>query len=179
MSSELRWHPFLKEWVIVAGKVQERPVLPARNACPLCYGGVEVPKPFDIAVFENRYPSLTKETPDIIPWEDDLYKLEGGRGVCEVVLYTMDHDSSMSRMPLEQIEKLVLVWEDRYKDLGSLDFIKYVFIFENRGEIIGVSLHHPHGQIYAFPYIPPIIEKEIKSSNEFYNQKNKCLFCSI
>lgn len=179
MSSELRWHPFLKEWVIVAGKVQERPVLPARNACPLCYGGAEVPKPFDIAVFENRYPSLTKETPDIEERADELYRVKGGKGVCEVVLYTMDHDSAMSRMPLEQIEKLVLVWEDRYKDLGSLDFIKYVFIFENRGEIIGVSLHHPHGQIYAFPYIPPIIEKEIKASNEYFEKYNKCLFCAI
>ncbi|MGB9857834.1 MAG: galactose-1-phosphate uridylyltransferase [Dictyoglomaceae bacterium] len=179
MSSELRWHPFLKEWVIVAGKVQERPVLPPKEKCPLCYGGVEIPKPYDLAVFENRYPSLTKETDDIIPFEDEIYKLRGGQGVCEVVLYTMDHDSSLSRMPLTQIEKLILVWEDRFKDLSSLDFIKYVLIFENRGEIIGVSLHHPHGQIYAFPFIPPIIEKELSSSKEYYEKIGKCLFCSI
>lgn len=179
MSSELRWHPFFKEWVIVAGKVQERPVLPEKKSCPLCYGGAEVPNPFDVAVFENRFPSLTKETKDIIPFEDEIYKLEGGQGVCEVVLYTMDHDSAMSRMPLEQIEKLILVWEDRFKDLSSLPFIKYILIFENRGEIIGVSLHHPHGQIYAFPFIPPIIERELNSSREYYEKNNKCLFCSI
>ncbi|PMQ00953.1 MAG: galactose-1-phosphate uridylyltransferase [Dictyoglomus sp. NZ13-RE01] len=179
MSSELRWHPFLKEWVIVAGKVQERPVLPAKNACPLCYGGAEVPKPFDVAVFENRYPSLTKEVNDVTPFEDEIYKRRGGQGVCEVVLYTMDHDSALSRMPLEQIEKLVLVWEDRYKDLSSLPFVEYVQIFENRGEIVGVSLHHPHGQIYAMPFIPPIIEKEINSAKEFWNNYNKCLFCSV
>ncbi|MEN2984173.1 MAG: galactose-1-phosphate uridylyltransferase [Dictyoglomaceae bacterium] len=179
MSSELRWHPFLKEWVIVAGKVQERPVLPPREKCPLCYGGVEVPKPYDLLVFENRFPSLTKEVFDVIPFEDEIYKLKGGQGVCEVVLYSMEHDSSVSRMPLEQVEKLVLVWEDRFKDLSALDFINYVLIFENRGEIVGVSLHHPHGQIYAFPFIPPIIEKEINSSMEYYNKKEKCLFCSI
>jgi UDPglucose--hexose-1-phosphate uridylyltransferase len=83
----------------------------------------------------------------------------------------------MSEKPLSRYVKLVKVWRDRYQELGDKDFIDYVFIFENKGEEVGVTLHHPHGQIYAFPFIPPIIEQELDSSKEYLEKEGKCLFC--
>jgi UDPglucose--hexose-1-phosphate uridylyltransferase len=81
-------------------------------------------------------------------------------------------------MPLSRIRNLIHVWQDRYQSLGAKEFIKYVYIFENKGEAVGVTLHHPHGQIYAFPYIPPIVAKELESSRRHYEKTGDCLFCA-
>ena len=81
-------------------------------------------------------------------------------------------------MPVGRIRNLIRVWQDRYEELGAQSHIKYVFIFENKGEAVGVTLHHPHGQIYAFPYIPPKVEKELKASEKYFDQHGKCLFCA-
>ncbi len=99
--------------------------------------------------FENRFPSLKSKplTPSVETTE--LYNVKPGQGVCEVVLYSPHHSSTLADEPVEQIYKLVQVWTDRFRELGALDFVDYVFIFENKGEAIGVTLHHPHGQIYA------------------------------
>ncbi len=83
----------------------------------------------------------------------------------------------MSKKPLSRYIKLVKVWRDRYQELGDKDYIDYVFIFENKGEEVGVTLHHPHGQIYAYPFIPPIIEQELDSSKEYLEKEGRCLFC--
>ncbi len=81
--------------------------------------------------------------------------------------------------PVEQIYKLVRVWTDRFRALSQLDFVKYVFIFENKGEAIGVTLHHPHGQIYAYPFIPPRIATELAQSALHHKQTGRCLICDI
>lgn len=183
--SELRWNPLLGEWVATATQRQDRTFLPPAGYCPLCptkAGGfpTEVPESnYDIVVFENRFPSLRRvpETPTISSTE--LYPVRPAQGVCEVILYSPDHNSSLAQQPVEQIEKLVRVWTHRYEQLGSLDLVKYVFIFENKGEAIGVTLHHPHGQIYAYPFVPPRILTELEQCSHHQERTGRCLLCDI
>jgi UDPglucose--hexose-1-phosphate uridylyltransferase len=85
----------------------------------------------------------------------------------------------LAQEPVEQIYKLVRVWTDRFRELSALDFVKYVFIFENKGEAIGVTLHHPHGQIYAYPFVPPRIATELKESLQYQEKTGSCLICDI
>jgi UDPglucose--hexose-1-phosphate uridylyltransferase len=183
--SELRWNPLLGEWVATATRRQERTFLPPRDYCPLCPtrpGGfpTEVPEPdYDIAVFENRFPSLRNDPENPTVESSDLYPVRPSQGICEVVLYSPNHNSSLAQEPVEQIYKLVRVWADRFRELSLLDFVKYVFIFENKGEAIGVTLHHPHGQIYAYPFIPPRIATELAQSTLHHKQTGRCLICDI
>ncbi|MGI8410524.1 MAG: galactose-1-phosphate uridylyltransferase, partial [Pyrinomonadaceae bacterium] len=109
----------------------------------------------------------------------ELYPVEKSYGECEVVVYSPNHSSTLAREPVEQIYKLVQVWTDRYKELSALEFVKYVFIFENKGEAIGVTLHHPHGQIYAYPFVPPRILRELDQSKKHNDETGRCLFCDI
>jgi len=183
--SELRWNPLLGEWVATATQRQGRTFLPPDDYCPLCPtkpGGfpTEVTESdYDIVVFENRFPSL-KKTPDPpVVESSELYPVRPSQGVCEVVLYSPNHSSSLAQEAVEQIHKLVCVWTDRFRELGGLDFVKYVFIFENKGEAIGVTLHHPHGQIYAYPFVPPKIETELKRFAGHYDKTGKCLLCEV
>ena len=183
--SELRWNPLLGEWVATATQRQDRTFLPPKDYCPLCPTRpegfpTEVPEPdYDIAVFENRFPSLRKdpETPTVE--SSDLYPVRPSQGICEVVLYSPNHNSSLAEEPVEQIYKLVRVWTDRFRELSKVEFVKYVFIFENKGEAIGVTLHHPHGQIYAYPFIPPRIATELAQSASHHKLTGRCLICDI
>ena len=182
--SELRWHPFLEQWVITATHRQDRTFLPPADYCPLCPtrpGGfpTEVPEPtYDIVVFENKFPSLQAAPPEPAVAATSLSPVEPAKGVCEVVVYSPRHEDALASMPLERIQHLARVWKDRYLELGARDFVRYVFIFENRGEAVGVTLHHPHGQIYAFPFIPPLIEKELAASRRFHAENGRCLMCA-
>ena len=187
--SELRWHPFLRQWVITATHRQERTFLPPEDYCPLCPtvpGGfpTEVPRAdYDIVVFENKFPSLQQPAPPPAVAATGLSmlatdeQLRTGEGVCEVVLYSPRHHDALARMPLARVRNLARVWRDRYVALGSRPAVRYVFIFENRGEAVGVTLHHPHGQIYAFPFIPPIVERELAASREHRRRTGRCLMC--
>ncbi len=183
--SELRWNPLLGEWVATATHRQERTFLPPADFCPLCPtrpGGfpTEVPAPdYDIVVFENRFPSLCSSPEPPSVEETGLCPVRPAQGVCEVILYAPRHTSSLAQEPVEQIHKLVQVWTDRFQELGSLDFVDYVFIFENKGEAIGVTLHHPHGQIYAYPFIPPRIGKELEQSRRHREKSGRCLICDL
>jgi UDPglucose--hexose-1-phosphate uridylyltransferase len=183
--SELRWNPLLGEWVATATHRQERTFLPPADFCPLCPtapGGfpTEVPEPdYDIVVFENRFPSL-RSAPEV-PSVDgtELCPVRPAQGVCEVVLYAPRHNSTLSQESVEQIHKLVRVWTDRFRVLGELPHVDYVFIFENKGEAIGVTLHHPHGQIYGYPFIPPKIHRELEQSLRHQEKTGRCLICDI
>jgi UDPglucose--hexose-1-phosphate uridylyltransferase len=181
--SELRWHPFLEQWVITATHRQDRTFLPPADYCPLCPtrpGGfpTEIPAPtYDIVVFENKFPSLQADPPRPAVAGTSLSPVQPARGICEVVVYSPEHQGSLGSMPLPRIRNLLAVWKDRYLELGAKDFVKYVFVFENRGEAVGVTLHHPHGQIYAFPYVPPVVEKELAASREHWARTGRCLFC--
>jgi len=166
--SELRWHPLLEEWVTVAPWRQDRTYHPPADHCPLCptrpgTPPTEIPEPdYYIAVFENRYPSYT-----------------GEQGRCEVVCYTPDHDSSLGEQSVEHIQDLITVWKDRTHELSRLPNVRYVYIFENRGEAIGVTLSHPHGQIYAYPFLPPVLERELASESRHTRKTGRCLYCDV
>lgn len=183
--SELRWHPLLGEWVATATHRQDRTFLPPKDFCPLDPtkpGGfpTEIPEStYDIVVFENRFPSLSPNPPVPAIAGTDLYPVRPSEGVCEVVVYTPDHNSTLAQQPVEQIYKLVQVWADRYRDLTVHDFVKYVFIFENKGEAIGVTLHHPHGQIYAYPFVPPRVERELAQAKQHFESTGRHLFDDI
>src|SRR3989440_5066366 len=166
--SELRWNPLLEEWVTVAPWRQDRTYHPPAEHCPLCptkpgKPETEIPEPdYYIAVFENRFPSYT-----------------GDQGRCEVVCYTSEHDSSLGAQSVEHIRDLVEVWQERYADLSRPPNVKYVYIFENRGEEIGVTLSHPHGQIYAYPFVPPRVAREAESSRLHQEETGRCLYCDV
>jgi UDPglucose--hexose-1-phosphate uridylyltransferase len=183
--SELRWNPMLGEWLVTATHRQDRTFLPPADFCPLCPtkpGGfpTEVPEPsYDLVVFENRFPSFSPSPPPPAIEGSELYPVEPARGVCEVVLYSPEHDSTLAEQPVEQIHKLVRVWTDRTVELGKRDDVAYVFPFENKGVQIGVTLHHPHGQIYGYPFVPPRIGRELEQARLHKERTQRCLFCDI
>src|SRR5439155_952758 len=115
--SELRWHPFLEQWVITATHRQDRTFLPPADYCPLCPtrpGGfpTEVPDPtYDIVVFENKFPSLQANPPQPAVAATSLSPVEPAKGVCEVVVYSPRHEDALASMPLERIEHLARVWQ--------------------------------------------------------------------
>lgn len=183
--SELRYNPLLGEWLATATHRQDRTFLPPANFCPLCPTKpgsfpTEVPEAdYEIVAFENRFPSL-KRNPDPPSIEtDDIYKVEPSIGVCEVILYSPDHNTSLAAEPVEKIHNLVRVWRDRFEVLAEHSFVKYVFIFENKGEAVGVTLHHPHGQIYAYPFVPTVVARELAECSEFMEETGRCLLCEI
>lgn len=161
--SHLRWHPLREEWVAYAAGRQERTFLPPAEFCPLCPtrpGGppTEIPfEDFEVAVFENRFPAFADQPGPLpeIPGETDP-----ALGACEVVVYTPEHTGSLGTLTRERRELLVRVWAQRYHDLYEREGVRFVMPFENRGEAVGVTLHHPHGQIYAYPFVPPVLQVE-------------------
>ena len=183
--NQLRWDPTLSEWVAYATHRQERTFLPPAEYCPLCPtrdGGfpTEVPREsYDIVVFENRFPSFSPDASEPEEPGTPLSPVRPGSGVCEVVLYSQDHDATLAGMSGRRIRNLVEVWADRYEALGARDYVDYVFVFENKGEAIGVTLHHPHGQIYGYPFIPPRPAKELDSAREHREESGGCLHCDL
>jgi UDPglucose--hexose-1-phosphate uridylyltransferase len=158
--SHRRWHPVRREWVVYSAHRQTRTYKPATN-CPFCPqtpdGEIPVPD-FSIAVFDNRFSSLQKSAPAPAPLRGLDLPVESAAGNCEVIVYSADHHASMATLSQERRELLVRVWADRVRALMEVPTMQVVMPFENRGEEAGVTLHHPHGQIYAFSYLPPVIE---------------------
>ncbi|PWS44552.1 galactose-1-phosphate uridylyltransferase [Streptomyces sp. ZEA17I] len=151
-SSEIRHDPLLGDAVAVASHRQARTYHPPADACPLCPTRddrlSEIPDShYDVAVFENRFPSLA-----------------GDSGRCEVVCFTSDHDASFADLTEEQAALVLAAWTDRTAALGALDQVTQVFCFENRGAEIGVTLGHPHGQIYGYPFVTPRTELMLRSA---------------
>ena len=161
---ELRWHPLLEEWVTLTPARQDRTYKPPADKCPLCPGPeTEIPvEDYHIAVFENRFPSY-----------------RGAEGRCEVVCYTPSHEGSLGGQPPERVRDLVDVWIDRVRQLERPPGVRYVYVFENRGEEIGVTLHHPHGQIYAYPFVPPVIARELRAFERHRRRTGGCIYCEV
>jgi UDPglucose--hexose-1-phosphate uridylyltransferase len=176
---ELRHNPITDEWIIVSSETQKRPVLPKKEACPLCPGILEMKHDYDLTAFDNRYPALRLDPPEILKMENQFFENAPSYGKCEVIMFTSDHNSSLSRMPIVQIEKLIYVWEDRTRDLMKYEKIKYIFPFENRGKEVGASQIHPHGQLYAFPFIPKRIQVMIDAKEKYKRSKHGCVICDI
>ncbi|GAA1867188.1 galactose-1-phosphate uridylyltransferase [Actinomadura bangladeshensis] len=167
--SELRLDPVTGEWVVMAAHRQDRTHLPAQSECPLCpsAGGrhSEIPAAdYHVVTFENRFPSLGGAP-------------AGGR--CEVVCFTSDHDASFSVLPDRRLETVARAWTDRTAELSRRPDTEYVFVFENRGVEIGTTLHHPHGQIYAYPFVPASAARALETARRHRAERGSCLFCGI
>ncbi|KAA6221403.1 galactose-1-phosphate uridylyltransferase [Streptomyces albofaciens JCM 4342] len=150
-ASEIRHDRLLGDSVAIASHRQGRTYLPPADACPLCPSrdgrATEIPAAdYDVAVFENRFPSLAGDT-----------------GRCEVVCFTPDHDASFADLTGEQAALVLEAWTDRTAELSQHPAVQQVFCFENRGAEIGVTLGHPHGQIYAYPFVTPRTERMLAS----------------
>ncbi|MEX0750542.1 MAG: galactose-1-phosphate uridylyltransferase [Dehalococcoidia bacterium] len=181
---ELRLNALLGEHVIVSTGRQGRTFLPPAEDCPLCPaspGGLatEIPAAtFEVAVFENRFPSFRPDAPPVAD-ESPLARRAPAAGVCEVVVYTPEHDATLGSMTPRQVRHLVDAWTDRYEELSARDDVRYVFIFENRGKEIGVTLTHPHGQIYAFPMVPARVQQEQAAALMHERRHGTCIVCDI
>jgi UDPglucose--hexose-1-phosphate uridylyltransferase len=175
--SELRWHPLLREWVAVAANRQNRPQMP-KDWCPFCPGSGHVPEHYDTFLYPNDFAAFSKEYP---PFDDDpgLFHSTGARGQCDVVLYHPDHNLPPSRMSAEHWRIVVDLWRSRSAQMFADPEIAYVYIFENTGEAIGVTMPHPHGQIYSMPFIPPLAQRELSSARDYQERRGECLFCAI
>lgn len=167
----LRWHPLRQAYVAYATHRQGRTFKPPKAYCPLCpsaaaggnepYPG-EIPfSDFAVAVFENRFPGFHVDAGP--PPEIAGVPTDRAAGRCEVVVYCSDHVGSLHELPNARRELLLDVWAERYRRLYEGDGLPYAMPFENRGEDVGVTLHHPHGQIYGFPFVPPRIQREVEA----------------
>lgn len=181
--AHLRWHPLRGEWVAYAGHRQNRTFLPPKEFNPLApmvspLYPTELPQgAYDVAVFENMFPTLSLAAPP--PPHIPGLLTAPARGVCEVVVFTQDPESSLGRLPLEHIALIVQVWAERTRSLGSSEAIQYVMPFENRGVEVGVTLHHPHGQIYAYPAVPPLPAREIEEQRRYYEREGRGLLADV
>ncbi|MGV9215697.1 galactose-1-phosphate uridylyltransferase [Micromonospora sp. RB23] len=159
-ASQLRYDPLTDEWVAVAVHRQTRTFLPPANECPLDPSEgdrlTEIPAPdYDVVVFENRFPSLSGRVADEPGEITPFTPVRPGLGRCEVVCFTSDHNASFASLPPRRVRTVLDALADRTEVLGELPGVEQIFCFENRGVEIGVTLHHPHGQIYAYPFVTP------------------------
>ena len=169
---ELRFHPFRQEWNIYAAHRQNRTFKPAAADDPLApsrpgHPVTEIPfTDFELAVFENKFTSLHPQAPSptIVP----NVKSGTANGRCEVVVYTPEATGSLHSVGQDKRRLLIATWIDRYQALFDMG-CQFVLPFESRGDEVGVTLHHPHGQIYAFPYIPEVQRKMAQTFNEGYS----------
>src|SRR5580700_35666 len=148
----IRWDRLAGEWVVIAAARQDRTFLPSADQCPLDPSGpgraTEIPAAsYDVVVFENRFPSLREPL-----------------GRCEVICFTSDHDASFAQLSPRRVRTVLEAWVDRTEVLGALPETRQVYCFENRGEEIGVTLSHPHGQIYAFPFVAPRLSRMVEQA---------------
>lgn len=161
-SPHLRWHPLRGEWVTYAAYRQNRTFLPPPEYNPLAPTRdpafpTELPAGnWEVAVFDNRFPSLATPPPGAEPPPSITVPTAPANGHCEVTVYTQEAHTSLGSLPLGHLELLLRVWGERTNRLMERGDIAYVLPFENRGTEVGATLHHPHGQTYAYPVVPPV-----------------------
>jgi UDPglucose--hexose-1-phosphate uridylyltransferase len=189
-----RYNPLLDEWVLCSPHRTKRPwngqvekptgeTLPQYDEhCYLCpgnerAGGVMNPKYEDVFVFKNDFSALLEDTPEEELNEGGLLVAKTERGLCKVLNFSPRHDMTLPRMAVADIEKVIKVWVEQYREMGELPYINYVQIFENRGAMMGNSNPHPHCQIWSSETIPDIPEKEGKSQKAWRKEKGSCLLC--
>jgi UDPglucose--hexose-1-phosphate uridylyltransferase len=172
--SEIRRDPLTGEWVVMAAHRQTRTYKPPADLCPLCPSTpgrpTEVPESgYDVVVFENRFPSFAPGVPMVEPtvFGVPMASRAPGRGRCEVVCFTDKHTTSFGQLAPGRVRTVMDAWADRTEALGALPGVEQVFPFENRGEEIGVTLHHPHGQIYGYPFVTPRTGRTLAVAAEY------------
>ncbi len=193
---EERWHPLREEWVIVAAHRQNRPwsgetvesagaaVPEYLSDCYLCPGNTRVSGATNddyssIFVFDNDHPCVGPDAPAEIEPAPGIFRNRSARGVARVVCYTPRHDLSLAELPVSRIEELLGTWQAQYVDLGARPEVTYVHAFENKGEVVGVSNPHPHGQIYATNFVFKYIEAEIQACERHMTETGRSLFRDV
>lgn len=180
--SQLRFDRSTGQWVIIAPQRQDRTYKPAPDRCPLCPGpsGLtsEVPAAdYDVVVFENRFPSLSGAgTLGPVDGGCPGFVSAPGYGRCEVICFSSDHTGSFAELEAPHARLVVDAWRHRTADLMARPGIEQVFCFENRGEEIGVTLPHPHGQIYGYPYLTPRAATMLQQAREHRIRHGSNLF---
>jgi UDPglucose--hexose-1-phosphate uridylyltransferase len=188
-----RYNPLINEWVLVSPHRAKRPwqgqnetipsnVLPEYDeSCYLCPGniranGMENPAYENSFVFENDFAAMKQ---DEIVFEDDIketfFKAQPERGISRVVCFSPKHNLTLPEMEIETIENVIETWQQEYADLGKIDYINYVQIFENKGSVMGCSNPHPHGQIWAQSSLPTEVEKTQKNLKAYFDKHQRTL----
>jgi UDPglucose--hexose-1-phosphate uridylyltransferase len=178
----MRLDALVGDWVSIADHRQNRTFLPPADECPLCPTGSgtkpsEIPaNDYDVVVFENRFPSFANDSrPATGSSMRALLTQAPALGRCEVLCFTSDHHASFSSLSPARARTVVDVWADRTRELSALDAVEHVFCFENRGPEIGVTLHHPHGQIYAYPFLPDRTASLLRQATEHHQRTGRLL----
>ncbi|WP_214401722.1 galactose-1-phosphate uridylyltransferase [Pseudonocardia lacus] len=190
--STMRFDVLTGEWVTVAAHRMDRTFLPPADHCPLCptrpgREPSEIPADeYDVVVFENRFPSFALAPAVDVPAGVDsavdgnpLWPQRPAVGRCEVVCFTSDHDAAFAHLPTERVRTVIGAWADRTAELSAVPGIAQVFPFENRGLEIGVTLQHPHGQIYAYPFVTPRTAQLLDRAAEHRRQTGRDLFQDV
>jgi len=194
--SHRRWNPLLQEWVLVsphrfkrpwAGaveKVEEKELPEYEPDCYLCPGNIRAngksnPKYRDVFAFDNDFSALTNEKNNkkhFIKVLDSIIQVKTERGICRVICFSPKHNLTLPEMDAQAIRRVIDLWVDEYENLRKKFFINYALIFENKGQIMGCSNPHPHGQIWATESIPNIPAKLVSSQESYFKkQKSKLL----
>jgi UDPglucose--hexose-1-phosphate uridylyltransferase len=193
---EQRWHPLREEWVVVAAHRQDRPwqgeravVLDAGlpeyvESCYFCPGNARVsgarnPAYESVFVFDNDHPCVGGDAPRQLETPPGIYRNAPADGVARVVCYTPKHNMTLAELPAADITALLVAWRDQYLELGARPEIRHVLIFENKGEVVGVSNPHPHGQVYATNFVFKTIETEAAASRRYYDEHHRVLFQDV
>lgn len=184
VTSQMRRDPLTGEWIAVSSARQNRTYMPPADECPLCPSRdgrlSEIPSPeYQVVAFENRFPSFAEHIVGIDVEDDGFDQVRPATGRCEVLCFTSDHHSTFASLSPAQARLVVDAWADRTAYLNGLDAVKHVFPFENRGIEIGVTLQHPHGQIYGYPFVPPRARAELSSAVEYRKAHGDNMFGQI
>lgn len=176
---EFRWNPLLATWTMVATNRQHRPHLP-KTYCPFCPKDNKALPEYDVLAYDNDFPvmDLSSKLPSPKPNGKMIQRAEPV-GKCEVILYSPEHDKTLYQLPDEHVQKIVELWASRFAELQKDKRIKYIFEFENRGEEVGVTIHHPHGQLYAYSFVPHKIETELRNCKQYFKLHGRNLFADL
>ncbi len=174
---ELRWDPVQGEWIMVSNLRGYRPWQP-ETYCPFCPGAPETGYGWRALILENRFPMLIPEPPE--PSRHSFYVTAKSVGRCYVVVESPIHSlDDLSDLPLDDVIYILDLVIEKQKEIEKESYATYFIWFRNKGKEIGVSLTHPHSQIYVTPFIPSKIERELKNAEEYWRKNNECLFCRI
>ena len=181
VQSQARWDRLLGEWVVIASHRQDRTFQPADDQCPLCPSSAdsstEIPAPeYEVVVFENRFPTLKAAGPAPPVSGSGLLTGRPAAGRCEVVCFSPRHAASFADLSAAQAATVMEAWADRSAELAGQPGVEQVYCFENRGAEIGATLSHPHGQIYAYPYITPHTDRMLQSCAGYRRETGRNLF---
>lgn len=193
---EERWHPLREEWVIIAAHRQnrpwsggtvehaERPVPDYAPDCYLCPGNMRVSGERNdeyksTFVFDNDLPCVSPEAPQDLEAPVGIYRNRPAQGIARVVCYSPLHSLTLAELETAEVDELMCVWQEQYRELGARAEVKHVLIFENKGEAVGVSNPHPHCQIYATNFVFKHIETETRVSRRYLSETGRVLFQDI